>query len=61
MNPTDALIAALLIPVAGAALVALAGRWPNLRETITLVTAVVLFATVTRLVPGVIDGGRPAV
>ncbi len=61
MSPTDAIIAALLIPVAGAALIALAGRWPNLREAITLVTAVALFATVLQLLPGVIDGGRPEV
>lgn len=61
MNPTDAMIAALLIPVVGAALIALVGRWPNLRETVTLITAVLLFATVLQLVPNVMNGGRPEV
>lgn len=61
MDATNAIIAALLIPVAGAVLIALAGRWPNLRETITLTTAVLLFASVTQILPDVLAGGRPAV
>jgi multicomponent Na+:H+ antiporter subunit D len=55
------MIAALLIPVVGAALIALTGRQPNLRETVTLVTAVLLFAAVVQIVPDVADGGRPEV
>ncbi|MGE0118636.1 MAG: monovalent cation/H+ antiporter subunit D family protein [Dongiaceae bacterium] len=51
---------ALAVPFAGALLVALAGRWPNLREAATLLTAAALFLAVVRLVPGVLDGGRPA-
>ncbi len=61
MSPTDALIAALLVPTAGAVLIALVGRWPNLRETVTLVTALLLFAAVLQIAPSVMDGGRPAV
>jgi multicomponent Na+:H+ antiporter subunit D len=55
------MIVALLIPVVGAALIALTGRQPNLRETVTLVTAVLLFAAVVQIVPDVADGGRPEV
>ena len=52
--------AALLVPVAGACAIALAGRWPNLRESITLLTAGTLLACVTGLLPEVLAGGRPA-
>ena len=61
MNPTDAMIVALLVPVAGAVLIALVGRWPNLRETVTLVTALLLFAAVVQIAPEVMAGGRPEV
>ena len=61
MSPTAAIIAALLIPTIGACLIALAGRWPNLREAVTLITAVLLFAAVVQIASEVMDGGRPAV
>ena len=48
---------ALLIPLAGAVLIALAGAWPNVREGITLVTGVALFGTVVQLLPEVRAGG----
>jgi len=51
--------ASLLVPAAGAAGIALAGRWPNLRESVTLVTAVTLLGCVLGLLPSVLDGGRP--
>jgi len=55
-----ALIASgLLVPTVGAAGIALAGRWPDLRESITLGTAALLFASVLALVPQVLAGGRP--
>jgi hypothetical protein len=47
-----ALAVALFVPLLGAVLIALAGRWPNLRETVTLVTAVTLFALVLRCCRG---------
>lgn len=37
---------ALLIPAAGALVISRLGRWPNLRETVTLVTAIALFIDV---------------
>lgn len=49
----------MLLPVTGAILIALSGRWPNLRETITLVTAVSLMACVWSLLPLVAAGERP--
>ena len=49
MSPSTAITLALLAPLGGAVLIALAGRWPNLRETVTLVTALGLFALVASL------------
>jgi multicomponent Na+:H+ antiporter subunit D len=50
---------ALAVPAAGAVLIALTGRWPNLRESLTLVTSVALFAVAASLVPGILAGERP--
>jgi len=51
--------AAILVPVLGAAGIALARGWPNLRESVTLATAALLFACVLLLLPTVMAGGRP--
>jgi multicomponent Na+:H+ antiporter subunit D len=59
MAPEQALLAALAVPTVGAALIALAGRRPNLREAVTLGTAALLLACVLRLLPGVLAGARP--
>jgi len=60
MGP-DAILAALALPVAGAIGIAAAHRRPNLREAVTLATAVLLFAAVASLLPAVLGGARPAV
>ncbi|HUU72393.1 MAG TPA: monovalent cation/H+ antiporter subunit D family protein [Burkholderiales bacterium] len=52
---------ALAIPALGALLIAFSGRWPNLRETITLITALALLFFVVRLAPQVLAGERPSV
>jgi multicomponent Na+:H+ antiporter subunit D len=52
---------ALAIPLLGTALILVTGRWPNLRESITLLTAVSMFAMVLQVVPEVAAGGRPGV
>jgi multicomponent Na+:H+ antiporter subunit D len=52
--------AAFAIPVAGSVLIALAGRWPNLREAATLGTAALLLASVLQLLGPVLDGDRPS-
>jgi len=54
------LIAALFVPLGGAVLIWLSGRWPDWREAISLGTAVTLFALVASLVPAVMAGERPA-
>ena len=51
---------ALAIPAAGAVLIAVTGRWPNLRETITLLSAVGLLYVVVSLVPAVLSGQHPS-
>jgi multicomponent Na+:H+ antiporter subunit D len=60
MNPATALAAALLVPFAGAGLIAACGRRPNLREGATLATAALLLACVLALLAPVLAGARPA-
>ncbi len=59
MSPENLMIAALLTPLVGGLLIVLTGSWPNLRESVTLVTAGITLALVANLVPGVLEGGRP--
>ncbi|KPK09156.1 MAG: cation:proton antiporter [Betaproteobacteria bacterium SG8_39] len=59
MTGAQLIAAAILLPALGAVCIALAGRWPNLREGVTLVTAALLFACVLALLPQVMAGGRP--
>ena len=62
MNPETAILAALTAPLAGALLIGLAGRVnDNLREAMTLLTAVVLIACVWSLLPEIFAGERPGV
>ena len=59
MNGAQLIAASLVLPVAGSIGIALAGRWPNVRETATLASAAALFACVLGLLPMVLAGGRP--
>jgi multicomponent Na+:H+ antiporter subunit D len=59
MSAAELIAAALLVPPVGASLIAACGHRPNLRETMTLVTSVALFAAVLALLPRVLDGDRP--
>ena len=60
MSPETTILAALGIPLAGALLIGLAGRFnDNLRETATLVTATALIACVWSLLPEIFAGNRP--
>lgn len=59
LTPEQAILASMVVPSAGAILISLAGRLPNLRETITLLTAAVLLAVVLTLLPLVMAGERP--
>jgi multicomponent Na+:H+ antiporter subunit D len=60
MNLADPQLA-LAVPAVGAVLIALCGRWPNLRETITLTTSVALLVVVASLAQLVFAGERPSV
>ncbi len=61
MTPETLILVALGLPLLGAVGIALAGRQPNLREGITLTTALVLFGCVFQLLEPVLAGARPAV
>ena len=60
MSLEATILLALAVPLAGAVLILLVGRHPNLREAVTLATAGTLFLLVASLVPAVMAGGRPA-
>ncbi|MDA0702197.1 MAG: proton-conducting transporter membrane subunit [Proteobacteria bacterium] len=60
MSGGTAIALALFLPLAGAFGIVLVGRWPNLREGVTLVTAVALFLIVGSLYGPVTEGVRPA-
>lgn len=61
MTPETAIIASLLVPTIGGLLVSVTGARPNLRESVTLVTASALFGLVLVAVWPVASGARPAV
>lgn len=61
MSPQSLILYAIAAPTLGAVLIALSGKRPNLRESITLMTAVILFGLVVSLLPVVLDGGRPSI
>jgi multicomponent Na+:H+ antiporter subunit D len=55
------MLLALLVPIAGALLIWVTGSRPNLREAVTLITALALFAMVLSVLPHVVAGERPQV
>ena len=59
MAPEDLIVAALFIPTAAALLIPLCHRVPNLREAVTLISAVALATVTWSLYPYIIDGVRP--
>ncbi|MGE0517362.1 MAG: monovalent cation/H+ antiporter subunit D family protein [Hyphomicrobiaceae bacterium] len=59
--PETLLLAALVIPLLAAVLIPLFHRTPNLRETVTLISAGALAWTVWSLAPHVVAGARPFV
>ena len=61
MTPVFTMLLALTVPLAAVPLLVAARRWPNLRESVTLIAATLLFALVVSLAPQVLDGARPAV
>ena len=61
MSGAALILTAVALPLAGALLIALVGRRPNLREAVTLGTAALLFLTVLAILPQVLAGGRPEI
>ncbi len=59
MTPGTAMVLALLSPILGALLIWLTGARPNLRETVTLVTATVLFGLALKVLAHVEAGEQP--
>lgn len=59
MTPQVTMYLALAAPLIGMVFIVLTGSRPNLRETVTLVTATVMFALVASLVPTVMAGNQP--
>ena len=60
MSAETAVGLAVVWPLLGIPLIALFRRWPNIRETATLLTASSLFVVVARVIlPAVFAGGRP--
>jgi multicomponent Na+:H+ antiporter subunit D len=60
MSGADLMALALGVPLLGALLIALTGRLPNLRETVTLLTSAGVLACVLALYPLVMRGETPA-
>jgi multicomponent Na+:H+ antiporter subunit D len=58
-SPDGLIAAALLIPIAGAVIIPVFRNQPNLRETVTLVTAALLCLAVLGLLQPVLAGARP--
>ncbi len=60
MTPEHVILACVAVPFAGAVLVVLTGALPDLRETVTLFTAGILFYLVAKLFPLVASGAGPS-
>ncbi len=56
IDAQTAFLAAFIIPAIGAVLIALTGKSPNLRETVTLITAIILFADILIVFHGYLAG-----
>ncbi len=61
MSDATLILAALAIPLIGALIIALTGRNPNLRDSLMVASAVLVFLTVLSLLPSVLAGERPEV
>ncbi len=55
------LVLIVLTPLIGAILVIITGRWPNLREAVSLATGAILVTEVALLAPAVLAGETPGV
>ena len=60
MSHSLLIVIGITLPVIGAAVLALLGRWPNLRDSVALIIAILTFATIYQLYIPVETGIRPA-
>ena len=51
---------ALALPLLGAVLISMCGRHRNLREAVTMITALALLVVVMKLLPSILAGSRPS-
>ncbi len=58
-EPGTLIVWAVVVPALAAVLIPLVGRWPNVREAVTLVAAAALFALVVQIAALVGTGARP--
>jgi len=61
MNAESLVVIALMLPIGGAVLVAASHSAPNLREAVSVATALALVTAVACLLPPVLDGTEPTV
>jgi multicomponent Na+:H+ antiporter subunit D len=61
MSPEMTVLACVALPLLAPALITALHRWPNPRETVTLLTSGCLFLLVTSLLDAVLQGARPAI
>ena len=60
MTPSTAILLSMAVPLLGGALILVTGKSPNLRETVTLSTAAILFLIVLSLAGHVAGGAQPS-
>ncbi len=61
MSDAHLLVLAVFTPLVGAILVALTGKWINLRESVSLAAGVTLLALVSSLIPAILAGKQPGI
>ncbi len=61
MSAENIILVILILPVIGALGITLTKRWPNVRESVTLLTAVLLFIAVCQLLTPVLGGKVPLI
>jgi len=61
VSPLGAMQLAVALPAAASLPIAVTGRFPNLREAVTLITALAVLVLVGSEVPGVLAGDRPEI
>ncbi len=59
ISAPTAMVLSLVLPTVAGLVVALTGRWPNVRDGLTVVWGLITFGLVLTLVPGVMEGARP--